>query len=196
MNVRKTTNIEDVVAVIKDGGVVVFPTETSYGIGCDARNHEAVARVIRLKNRPDDMPVALIVKDLDMALECGDFSEVEYLLADRHWPGPLTLVLHNAKEELPDHCVMNNTVGVRVSSHPVASAIVHGAGAPIVATSANIHGEESAFDVEAAIKQFGHLENGPDLYFDGGSIDQRAASMIIEVIDGEIVVHRKGSFKI
>ncbi len=196
MNARTTTNIDEIVEVIKNGGVVVFPTETSYGIGCDATNPEAVERVMRLKNRPEGMSMALIVRDDAMAQECGSFTEVEKMLTDRHWPGPLTVILHNANEKLPKHCVMNDAVGVRVSSHPVAHGIVEKFGRPIIATSANVHGQESSYNLDTAIGQFGDHEDAPDLYFDAGELERRPSSMIIEVVNGEIVVHRKGSFKL
>ena len=188
--------MQEAVDILKEGGVVVFPTETSYGMAVDATNHDAVARVMKLKARPDHMPLALIVKDLEMARWCGTVDPELEQFTERHWPGPLTIVVPDANMELSLHCLRDDTVGLRVSSHPVAQALVHGLGKPIIATSANVHGQPAAYTVAEAKAQFAGKEDEPDMYLDGGTLDEVPPSMIIELVNGEVVVHRQGSFKL
>ncbi|HBU27732.1 TPA: threonylcarbamoyl-AMP synthase [Candidatus Uhrbacteria bacterium] len=194
----KTTKaqLEEAVALLKQGGVVVFPTETSYGIACDATNHLAVERVMRIKQRSGDLPMALIISGMDMARWCGILDPELEALAKRHWPGPLTVVVPEANEALSPLCLRQGTVGLRVSSHPVAHALVEGLARPIVATSANIHGKPAAYTVQEVQEQFAHQAEQPDLYLDGGTLEPLPPSMIIELVNGEVVVHRQGSFKL
>ena len=174
----------------------MFPTETSYGLACDATNHDAVERVIRIKDRPDNSPVALIVQDIDMAHWCGNIDPALETFTGRHWPGPLTIVIPGANDTLSPFCLRGDTVGVRVSSHPVAQALTEGLGKPIIATSANVHGKPAAYTVEAAKEQFEGKDQKPDYYLDGGELDPVPPSMIIELVNGEVIVHRQGSFKL
>lgn len=192
----KVLTTEEAIAVIQSGGVVVYPTETSYGIGCDATNKAAVEKVAAIKGRPKKYAMALIVPDMETAKWCGTVAPAVEAFASRHWPGPLTILLPDANEALSDWSVQNGTVGVRVSSHPVALALAKGLGKPLIATSANVHKKPSSYSIEEAFKQFSQGDVQPDGYIDGGRLPEVPASMIIEWSDGEIVVHRQGSFKL
>ncbi len=187
--------IERAIEVLRQGGVVVFPTETAYGLGCDATNVEAVERIVKMKERPSTMGMAVIVDSIEMAKSYGDFGETEEGLSGKYWPGPLTIVMHNTKGIAP-LCHKADTIGVRVSSNAVAHALAEGLGKPIVATSANVHGAPASYSCDAARGQLAEVENGPDLYLDGGVLPKKQPSMVIEVIDGEIIVHRNGSYKL
>lgn len=188
-------NIEAAVEVLRNGGVVVFPTETAYGLGCDATNVEAVERIVKMKGRPKDIGMALIVDSIETAKQYGSFGETEEYLAKKHWPGPLTIVLHGARGIVP-LCLKDGTVGVRISSNEVAQALAEGLGKPIVATSANIHGRPATYSYTDAYDQLSECEHGPEHYIDAGTLPVKSPSMVIEVVEGEIVVHRKGSFKL
>ena len=189
-------NLAQAIEVLKNGGVVAFPTETSYGLGCDATNEEAVARVAAMKSRPKKFKMALVVKDLEMARWCGELNDMILPFAKKHWPGPLTILLPNANKELTDWSVLNGTVGVRISSHPIAMELAEALGKPLIATSANKHGEPSCYSVEAIKEQLEGQSDQPDIYVDGGVLPEVPPSMIIELVDGEVVVHRPGSFKL
>jgi len=195
MSVTKA-QLEEAIRQLKQGGVVIFPTETSYGIACDATNHQAVERVMRIKQRSDTMPMALIIADMSMAQWCGQLDPALEELAKRHWPGPLTVVVPNANRDLSPLCLRDGTVGLRISSHPIAHALTEGLGKPIVATSANRSGCPSAYSVAEIQEQFANQQDQPDLYLDGGTLEPSPPSMIIELVNGEIVVHRQGSFKL
>lgn len=192
---RVTSDVGDAVAVLKNGGVVVFPTETCYGIGCDARNAVAIERIKVIKNRPDAMPVSVVVKDMVMALEYGDFSKLAVDIVRKHWPGPLTVVVPIGKKGLADNLSQNKTVGMRISNSKCVEEMMSMIDFPVVATSANVHGESCAYTVEEALEQFAEHGIEPDMYLDGGRLAETPPSMIIEVVNGEVLVHRQGSFK-
>ncbi|HJN84930.1 MAG TPA: L-threonylcarbamoyladenylate synthase [Patescibacteria group bacterium] len=196
MSAKITNSLEEAIKVLKDGGVVVFPTETCYGIGCDATNTEAVKRVKAIKKRSSDMPIRVIVKDMEMAEQYGEFSETARMLAERHWPGPLTVVMPAGEKKMSSELAQDGSVGMRVSSDPLVSKIVAGIDVPLVATSGNVHNCPSTYKVEDAVAQFEKSGMEPDLYFDGGELEFTPPSMVIEVIDGEVIIHRQGSFKL
>lgn len=189
--------LQKAVSLLKSGGVIVFPTETSYGLGCDATNLEAVERLGKMKWRPEDQAMTIIVADLEMAKEYAQMDPAEIEFAEKHWPGPMTLVLHNASEKLAPWCRrVKNTVGVRVSSYELATALTRELGRPIIATSANLHGHPSCYDVDEVNKQFDG-EDRPDCIVDVGALDRgNPPSMIVELVNGEMIVHRKGSFRL
>ena len=129
--------IRQALEALHDGELIVFPTETLYGIGCDALNPEAVEKLCEIKKRPAGKPLAVILGEASMVDQLtGDFSAAASQLADAFWPGPLTLVVP-ARPGLPDAIVGDQTIGLRVSSDPVAARLSRELGRPICAPSAN-----------------------------------------------------------
>ncbi|MEK7094577.1 MAG: L-threonylcarbamoyladenylate synthase [Patescibacteria group bacterium] len=191
-----TENLNEAVRALKDGKVIVFPTETMYGIGCDPENVAAAARISAIKNRPASLNFNMIARDKKMAMEWGTMEPHAEQISDKHWPGPLTIILHNAKKTLASECLRGNAVGVRVSDHPFMLALTAAFGKPIIATSANVHGGPSAYSIPEVLEQFKKNGVEPDIYFDGGELPPCAPSMVVEIVNGELVVHRQGSFKL
>lgn len=187
--------VEHAIAVLKKGGIVVFPTETAYGLAADATQPEAVARVFALKQRLLDKTVPMIAADVEMVEQYAGISRGLRRLANVHWPGPLTLVLPVMGDELAPGVVRNDTVAVRVSSHPVAQALSKGLGAPIVSTSANLSGQPTCYTIEAVRAQ---LEDAPDVYLDHGPLDPSVLPSTIVGIDdyGYPDVLRQGDIEI
>ncbi len=189
-------DVERALATLKQGGVLVFPTETSYGLGCDATNPQATERIMRMKDRPRDQALSVLVSDRAMVEVYGKVDPVLESIIGKHWPGPLTIVFPTTNPFLSPDCVHGGTIAMRISSHPIAQRLVTALGKPLVATSANVHGHSAAYSIEEARKQFAQRDDGPDAYLDGGVLSEVPASMIIECVKGEIVVHRMGSFKL
>ncbi|BDQ35264.1 L-threonylcarbamoyladenylate synthase [Pseudodesulfovibrio portus] len=135
--------MHNVLKVMNAGGVAVYPTETLYAVGCDAMNREACERVTRIKGRPDDMPLPLIIGSIDMLGLVTDNKSSSLLeLAKAFWPGPLSILV-KAIPELPDLlCDEEGYTSVRYSGHPFAAELSRRLKRPIVATSANISGQE------------------------------------------------------
>lgn len=167
------------VAALKRGEVIVFPTETFYGLGADAFNEAAVERVVSLKGRELESPIAVIVADREMLKEVVASVPPRALrLIDRFWPGPLTLVLP-AKQNLPEPLLnRDGGIGVRISSHPAATRLARELGRPVTATSANPSGKEPARSVEEARRYFA---SKVDIFLEGGRLGGKKGSTVVEM---------------
>ncbi|MDO8802863.1 MAG: L-threonylcarbamoyladenylate synthase [Elusimicrobiota bacterium] len=192
MNRRKATpaNIRKAAALIRDGGVVAFPTETVYGLGADGLNPEACARIFEIKGRPRFDP--LILHECSAARARKLFSRVPkpaLKLMRKFWPGPLTLVLPKARS-VPDIVTAGlPTVAVRVPANRHALALIKAAGRPIAAPSANSFGRLSPTTAAHVRK---HLGGGPDIILDGGKTVIGLESTIITFVKGRPVLLRPG----
>lgn len=194
---RRNKQIDEAINVLERGGVVVFPTETAYGLAADATNPRAVRRVYEIKGREPGKTPPLIVASRAMAEEYAEIPEVLRPLTEAHWPGPLTVVGKVGKGLASGVVRSDGTVAVRVSPHPVALALSKGLGLPIVATSANVSGLSACYSVNTFLKQLraaGHPE--PDAIVDVGPIPRRKPSTIVTVKRGKVVVLRQGSVKV
>jgi L-threonylcarbamoyladenylate synthase len=177
--------------VLRGGGVIVFPTETFYALGADALRPEAVARIRRLKGRPDDKPLLLLVDSIAMVESLvTTISPAARALMARHWPGPLTLVLP-ARALVPVEVTAGTgTVGVRLSPHAVARGLVAALGRPVTATSANLAG---APPPSTAAEALAGLGDGLDLVLDGGPTAGGPASTVVDVAADPPRVIRQGA---
>ncbi|HEV7733639.1 MAG TPA: L-threonylcarbamoyladenylate synthase [Candidatus Binatia bacterium] len=171
------------VAALAAGRLVVFPTESVYGLGADARSADAVDRLVSVRGREAGKPILVLIRDLAMAATITtDVSEAARRLATRFWPGPLTLVLP-ARDDLPPPLTAGTgTIGVRVSSHPLAAALVNGLGGPVTAPSANPPGAAPSSDIATARAYFG---DAVDTYVDGGMLFGDAST--VAVVEGDRV---------
>ena len=128
--------------------IYIYPTETAYAIGCDATKTDLVDRVFQLKNRPKNKTLPIIVADIDMAHKYAHITKHAQLLIDQHWPGPLTLVLEAKPSDLAEGIILHdNSIALRVSSHPTATKLTKDIGKPIVSTSANASGQSTCYDI-------------------------------------------------
>jgi L-threonylcarbamoyladenylate synthase len=168
--------------VLSDGGLVAFPTETVYGLGADATNGAAVARLYAAKGRPRFNPLITHVADVEAALSLARFSGDAKRLAEAFWPGPLTLVLPKA-----DGCPVSelataglDSIAVRVPAHPVARDLLKAFGKPVVAPSANRSGHVSPTTAEHVRAD---LDGRVDLILDGGATSVGIESTIVSCIE-------------
>jgi len=166
-------------------GVIIFPTETSYGIGCLASSEEAAERVLQLKGRPSGKPLPVLLPS-SKSLHALNLETPLISLADAFWPGALTLIIPAYPGLAKAVTQGTNMVGVRVSAHPMAQALVQAVGAPIVATSANRTGEPAAFEID----QCADLE-GVDGIIDGGRVPG-GASTVVGLVEGRLEFYRQG----
>ena len=141
--------IEAAAAILRRGGLLAIPTETVYGLGADGLNEDAVRRIFEAKGRPQDNPLILHVPSADwLARYCEDVPEAAYRLAERFWPGPLTMILKK-KPVVPLRTTGGlETVGMRCPDHAVTRAIIAAAGVPVAAPSANVSGRPSCTTAE------------------------------------------------
>lgn len=137
-------------ALLKQGRLVVFPTDTLYGVAAAVDNAAAIDALYRAKGRPDEKGIPVLLADADgLALVARDTPPVARQLAERFWPGPLTLILPR-RSDLPANLSANDTVAVRLPDHALARAIIRAAGGAVAATSANRSGEPPAGDAGEA----------------------------------------------
>ena len=186
--------IEEGISILREGGIVAFPTDTVYGLGAAVSNPEAVAMVYVVKGRPRDMALPLLLADISQISEvAGSVTAVAWRLAEKFLPGALTLVLPRSKS-VPDIVAAGGmTVAVRAPNHPVPVALVLGLGAPIVGTSANLSGKPSALTAGEVYAQFG---DKIDLVIDGGRCPGGKESTIVDVTGEAPLVLREGAITI
>ena len=170
--------LDEAGAVLRRGGLVAFPTESFYGLGADALDEAAVARVFQAKGRPETKPVLVLVESVAMAEDLvADLSEEVRGLMARHWPGPLTLVLRARPHVPPALTAGTGTVGVRMPGHAIAGALVRAAGRPITAPSANPSG---AAPPTTASEVRAYFPAALDLILDGGATPGGTGSTVAD----------------
>ena len=190
MKETKAEHLSDALAALRRGDVIVFPTETLYGLGADALNVSAVAKVFQLKGRDSSNPFPVLVSNRSMLNSLvADIPPLAEKLIARFWPGPLTIVIP-ARKDIP-RALMNSAgnIGVRISSHPLANELVSLFGHPLTATSANPSREPAARTVEKAKEYF---TGTIDIFIDGGELTSNAGSTVAEVTGNRLRVIREG----
>lgn len=183
--------IDEAIDALRAGELVVYPTETLYGIAADPFSKSALSRLFEVKGREAAKTVALIAADAVSALSLSrEVSPVARRLADSFWPGPLTLVLPARTDIAPELVGPGGGVGVRVSPHPIAHALASGLGRPITATSANRAGKPPARTLAEARKALGDKVK---VFLEGGTLGASAPSTVVEVKDSEWRIIREGA---
>ena len=178
--------VEEIATMLDSGEVVALPTETVYGLGADAMNADAVAKIFEVKERPAFDPLIVHVGSYEQVDEVADvpenLKEVVAKLMKAHWPGPLTIILPK-KDCIPDIVTSGlDTVGVRMSGHPIMKAVVRKLGRPIAAPSANRFGRISPTSASAVEKELGGMIPA---IVDGGACREGLESTIIKPEAGE-----------
>lgn len=179
--------------VLADGGIVVYPTETLYALGADACNPLALRRLIELKARERGKPVAVLIGGVEMLRDLAtEISPEAVTLMHRFWPGPLTLVLRARASVAPALTGGGDGIGVRLSSHPLATALVRALGRPVTAPSANPAGGRPPVRADEARAYFG---TRVDYYLDGGTLEGEPASTVVDLRAGLKVI-REGAVSV
>lgn len=181
MNTQRLTehDIEQAAVVLKRGGLLGIPTETVYGLGADGLNPEAVAHIFEAKGRPQDNPLILHIPTADwLERYCRDIPSAAYTLAERFWPGPMTMILKR-REMVPDVVTAGlDTVGMRCPAHPVCRAIISAADTPVAAPSGNTSGKPSP---TTAAHMLADMDGKIDAIVDGGACAVGVESTIIDL---------------
>lgn len=189
------SQISAAVNVLKRGGVVGIPTDTLYGLAACAFDADAVKRVFDLKGRPCGMPIPVLLADVSGLQGCikGEMSEAAVRLAERFWPGALTLVLKKS-DAIPGVVTAGgDTVALRVPDHAVPRRLAEALGAPITGTSANRSGESARTTAEGVRHVFG---NELEFVIDGGEIPAGVASTVVDLSGGAPVMVREGAISV
>lgn len=189
--VPEVSEIDKASQYILNGEVIAHPTETIYGLAGDVFSKKAVKKIYDLKMRDYGLPIAIIVANMTMLRELVAFiPERAEVLMRRFWPGPLT-ILFEVKDSFPKSLVTNTKkVGVRISSHPITSALVNRCGRPITTTSANRSGFPPSLHVRHVQKYFG---NRLPCIIDGGECEPSRGSTVVDVTDETMRIIRDGT---
>ncbi len=174
--------VQKAARIMKKGGVLVFPTESSYGLGVDATNEIAVKKLAPIKQQPEEKNVSIIAADLEQAKRFGKIGEEAKKLVERFMPGSLTLVVEK-KPGVPD-ALAERTIAFRISSNKIARALCEELGNAITATSANLHGRPSIYSGREVVKQF---NNRAHMIIDAGELPHNSPSTIYDVSQKKIL---------
>ncbi len=181
--------VDEIVSVLKAGELIVYPTDTLYGIGADPFNQSSVKKVFLAKNRPFDMPLSIAVSNEKMMESVTVLNENARKLIRRFLPGALTILL-TKKPSIPDILTSgSNQVGIRIPNHPLAIRIIDKFG-PITSTSANLHSHKDPIDTRIPMQD---LKETAKICVDCGRTSRGVPSTIVDVSDGTVEVIRKGA---
>ncbi len=174
--------LDEAAAILNEGGIVVFPTETVYGVGAVADDEAAVARLTALKQRVDKPFSYHVADDAQLRQLVDELPAAARALADRYWPGPLTLVVPGAQGS-------ESTIGIRMPAGEIARELIRATGRPVFVPSANPAGEAPALTADEAEAYFG---DGVDLIIDGGTVQLKQSSTVVQVEDERFHILREG----
>lgn len=172
------TNLKKAVAVILSGGVVAFPTESFYGLAVNATDEEAIQRLFAVKKRKSDQPMLILVWSVEVLDQyVSHISKVAHELINQFWPGGLTLVFDARPNISPLLTAGKGKIGIRLSSHPVATQLARAVNAPITGTSANISGQPASMSATEVFRSLGEMV---DMILDGGETKGGKGSTILD----------------
>lgn len=186
--------IFEIANALKEGKLVVFPTDTVYGIGTNAYDKDACEKIYEVKGRPKYKPLIVLISDIAMLKEMvEDISPIEQKLIDTFWPGPLTIKFKKKDGVLPDVVSAGDEyIRVRLINESLVHKIIKTSGVPIVAPSANLSGSFTGTKIKNIVKELG---GKVDYILDCGDIESDAVSTIVQVEDGKVLIIREGKIK-
>ncbi len=183
--------IERAVTILNKGGIVAYPTDTVYGLGADPLNAQSVERIYRIKRRPLNLPLPLLLAEKsDLMKVAAIVPEIAWQLAERFFPGGLTLVLKKSPWVPGSVTAGGDTIAVRIPDHPIPIALIRGLGIPIVGTSANLSGRPSPVTAEEVRQQLGEKV---DLIINGGRCPGGTESTVLDISGKVPVLIREGA---
>lgn len=182
-------HVKQVVECLRQGGVIIYPTDTTYGLGCDIFNRKGIKKIFQIKQRDNRKPFSFICSDLAEISNYAQVSNFAFKIMKRHLPGPYTFVLEATKIVPDSLSTKQKTVGVRIPDNKICRDIVKLLGHPLVTTSANTSGAETPQDPQEIDAAMGRMV---EMVVDGG-ISLAEASTVISLVDDKIEVLREGS---
>lgn len=184
--------LEQILSFLRAGGVIAFPTDTAYGLGADPFNEGAVRRVFEIKGRAETKPILLLVNSIGMANTVATLSDRALGLAERFWPGPLTMIVPAHKTVPSIVTAGTETVGIRWPEAPFAQRLMDAFGRPITATSANRAGMPSTVTAAEVRDQLG---DSIDILIDGGTLPSRGGSTLLDLTEVPARLLRAGPIR-
>jgi len=174
--------------IISQGGIVIFPTDTVYGIGCDPYNKTSVKKIYEIKSRNILKSLPILTSSIETAEKIVCFDKISKKIVEKFWPGPLTLILKVTDEKIKESLNLENKIAIRVPNHKCTLELLKKCDF-LVGTSANVSGSLPHTNPEKCMKNVKNY----DIFVDGGLIQSQGESTIIEIADEEIKIIREGS---
>ena len=182
--------IKKVVEIFKNGGVIVFPTDTVYGIGCDPYNENAIKKIYEIKSRDKIKSLPVLAYSIDIVKQIVMMDKLTEKIVEKYWPGPLTLILKLKDQKLKKSLNLEEKIAIRIPNSECTLKLLKECNL-LVGTSANVSGNSSFTDPQKCIE---NLKNY-DAFVDGGTITSKGESTIIEIENEKIHVIREGALK-
>jgi len=182
--------IKKVVEIFKNGGVIVFPTDTVYGIGCDPYNENAVKKIYEIKSRDKIKSLPVLAYSIEIVKQIVMMDKLTEKMVEKYWPGPLTLILKLKDQKLKKSLNLEEKIAIRIPNSECTLKLLKECNL-LVGTSANVSGDSSFTDPQKCIE---NLKNY-DAFVDGGTITSKGESTIIEIENEKIHVIREGALK-
>jgi L-threonylcarbamoyladenylate synthase len=176
--------------LIKEGKVIIFPTDTVLGLICDAGNRKAVEKVFKIKRRPKSKPISIFVRDIKTAKELAQINKIQEEFLEKNWPGKVTAVLRRRKGPRL-YGVDENTIALRIPNHKFLNVLLKKIKIPLAQTSVNISGEPEITEAKNGLKIFKSNRYRPDLIIDDGVLRKSAPSKIIDLSGQKIKILSK-----
>lgn len=182
------------VLALKQGRVIAYPTDTSYGLAVDASNIKAVKKLYKVKGRGFNKPVSIISPSADYTKKVGQWSKLSSELAKKFWPGPLTIAVELKAESKKLKALSGGTgfLGIRVPKNIIALDLAHQLGRPITATSANLSGKKDCYSAAEIVEQYKNAKNKPDIIINFGKLAYKKPSTLVKIIGNSFEVIRRG----
>lgn len=199
MRCMETITITDPQAVskaaeaLRAGGVILYPTDTLYGLGADATSDEAIAKIYAIKGRDEKKPLHAIVADVEMANQYGEVNEKAFTLACAYLPGPLTLILRKRADADIAMSKGRDEFAIRIPDNRFCIELATLFGKPYTTTSANLSGAATGRSIQAILEQLGEKAQMIDLVIDAGELPERKPSTIVNVSTGAALIEREGA---
>ena len=172
---------------VKKGGLVVFPTDTVYGIGCDPRNPKAVDAIYEIKKRSESKNLPVLGYSKKEISKIAIFDKLSNKIADSFWPGPVTLILKLKDSKIKKSMNLDDKIAVRVPNHPCILSLLSECKI-LIGTSANYSGNSPFSDSKSVLENF----SGYDVFLDGGKIPNSNESTVVEIVEGDLKILRLG----
>lgn len=205
MEIFSPEQLDKIILALRAGKVGILPSESSYGLSCDANNSTAVEKIFKIKNRDSNKSVLVLVKDIKQTKKYLKWNKLLAELAQKYWTKsnslPLTIVGEYKKswftKKIPTGIVSaQNTIAVRVTKNEFLAQIISSLNCPLVSTSANLSGAPAIYDAQVAVKEFSFFENQPDFLVDCGVLPPNEPSTIVSVINNELKTLRQGELHV
>lgn len=185
--------MQEVIKLLKHGKTIVYPTDTAYALGGDFLNKKTRDKIYKIKKRDASKELSVIANSLSMVKKYCYVNKKEEKLIKKYWPGAVTIVL-SVKPAFQK--ILGQTIAARVPENKIARRLSRGLNRPIIATSANVSGKKSCYNINDALKQFSESDFKQDIIIDGGELKRVPASTIARVVDNKVEILRQGEIKI